>query len=265
MTKIRVKRGLSENLDSVSIEGEKMNRIKFRRGSLNNKKNIDIEDGEPIYLTDTKRLYVSNEDVAINNVYVGSQEPNDPGINVWIDSQGINNVVDMTYPIGSIYISATNTDPSSTFGGTWELIDKGFKDTYENYEDTVFTKTSNISSCQLALTRSSKTIRIRLNMTSATTLNDTTKLLLTIDWEKLGLTRLTSGYIQYVGASDGGNAIFICSIDYADGDVSVLEVIGKTTNEIIEGKELLIDFTFNCYMQYMIDSFCDKFYWKRTA
>ena len=125
MTKIRVKRGLSENLDSVSMEGEKMNRIKFRRGSLNNKKNIDIEDGEPIYLTDTKRLYVSNEDVAINNVYVGTQEPNDPGINVWIDPQGVNNVIDMIYPIGSIYMSVNDTDPAILFGGVWESFGAG--------------------------------------------------------------------------------------------------------------------------------------------
>lgn len=102
-----------------------MNKIKFRRGSLNNKKNIDIEDGEPIYLTDTKRLYVSNDDVAINNVYVGTQEPNDPGINVWINPEGINNVVDMIYPIGSIYLSVNNVNPSSVFGGTWEAWGSG--------------------------------------------------------------------------------------------------------------------------------------------
>ena len=102
-----------------------MNKIKFRRGSLNNKKNIDIEEGEPIYLTDTKRLYVSNEDVAINNVYVGTQEPNDPGINVWINPQGINNVVDMIYPIGSIYLSVNNVNPSSVFGGSWESFGTG--------------------------------------------------------------------------------------------------------------------------------------------
>lgn len=102
-----------------------MNKIKFRRGSLNNKKNIDIEDGEPIYLTDTKRLYVSNDDVAINNVYVGTQEPNDPGINVWINPQGINNVVDMIYPIGSIYLSVNNVNPSSIFGGSWESFGTG--------------------------------------------------------------------------------------------------------------------------------------------
>lgn len=102
-----------------------MNKIKFRRGSLNNKKNIDIEEGEPIYLTDTKRLYVSNEDVAINNVYVGSQEPTDPGINVWINPQGINNVVDMIYPIGSIYLSVNNVNPSSIFGGSWESFGTG--------------------------------------------------------------------------------------------------------------------------------------------
>ena len=118
-----------------------MNRIKFRRGSLNNKKNIDIEEGEPIYLTDTKRLYVSNEDVAINNVYVGSQEPNDPGINVWIDPQGINSgVIDMIYPIGRGFIDFTNTDYSNYLGFTWErelvgMFPVGYDPTDEDFNE----------------------------------------------------------------------------------------------------------------------------------
>ena len=35
-------------------------------------------------------------------------------------------VFDMVYPVGSIYMSANNVDPSTLFGGTWEKI----KDTF---------------------------------------------------------------------------------------------------------------------------------------
>lgn len=36
------------------------------------------------------------------------------------------NLVDMIYPVGSIYISVNNTDPSVLFGGTWSAIQDGF-------------------------------------------------------------------------------------------------------------------------------------------
>ena len=80
---------------------------------------------------------------------------------VYLKDKTGNKVVTVPYyPINSVVITSTNENPSTKFGGTWELVDKEFKEVYKNYEDTVFTKTSNISSCQLALTRSSKTIRI---------------------------------------------------------------------------------------------------------
>lgn len=268
MTKIRVKRGLSENLDSVSIEGEKMNKIKFRRGSLNNKKNIDIEDGEPIYLTDTKRLYVSNEDVAINNVYVGSQEPNDPGINVWIDPQGVNNVIDMMYPIGSIYISATNTDPSSIFGGTWELIDKEFSEFYNKYSgaelSNYVTDGAGATCTELSIIRSGHSIFIRLYMTTKMELWDTTTTLVTLNLPALGLNSLTYTGAGDVYASDGGNGIIMANLNDT-GSLSFVDCITKSGTALVEGAtpRVLVDRT--TIAQNMIDEFCDKFYWKRTA
>ena len=40
--------------------------------------------------------------------------------------QGTNNLLDKIYPIGSIYISTHNTNPSTLFGGSWQQI----KDTF---------------------------------------------------------------------------------------------------------------------------------------
>ena len=33
----------------------------------------------------------------------------------------------LLYPIGSVYISITNTNPSTMFGGTWELMGDGYQ------------------------------------------------------------------------------------------------------------------------------------------
>lgn len=244
-----------------------MNRIKFRRGSLNNKKNIDIEDGEPIYLTDTKRLYVSNEDVAINNVYVGSQEPNDPGINVWIDPQGINSgVIDMMYPIGSIYISATNTDPSSTFGGTWELVDKEFKSESINNISFFNANTSNCAIKGLYLTRNGHDIKIRFNFSNNIALSDSPINLGSFDFAGLGIIELPFSLYYLSGLTDDGNGVFIALVDYATGNLEVRDVVTKTSGGTIpSGSSCYLLFEFTTTYDMMIDSFCDKFYWKRVS
>lgn len=36
------------------------------------------------------------------------------------------NIIDIVYPIGSIYMSTNNVDPSTLFGGTWERIEDKF-------------------------------------------------------------------------------------------------------------------------------------------
>lgn len=31
-----------------------------------------------------------------------------------------------SYPVGSVYVSVNNTEPSTLFGGTWELMSQGY-------------------------------------------------------------------------------------------------------------------------------------------
>lgn len=38
----------------------------------------------------------------------------------------IENLLDRTYPVGSIYMSVNNTEPSTLFGGTWERLEARF-------------------------------------------------------------------------------------------------------------------------------------------
>lgn len=35
-------------------------------------------------------------------------------------------ILDLTYPIGSLYISKENVSPASLFGGTWEQVAEGY-------------------------------------------------------------------------------------------------------------------------------------------
>ena len=54
---------------------------------------------------DTKSLNILSDDLTDNNVYSASK------------------LLDIIYPVGSIYMSMNNIDPSALFGGTWRQID----------------------------------------------------------------------------------------------------------------------------------------------
>jgi hypothetical protein len=57
------------------------------------------------------------------NYYIGGKYMNTIG-NV-IDRGGVENIVDLIYPVGSIYLSVNNVNPSILFGGTWEAWGSG--------------------------------------------------------------------------------------------------------------------------------------------
>lgn len=75
-----------------------------------------------------------------NGVYIGSSEPTDSSINIWVDTEasgtsvvtsvngqtGAVTILDMVYPVGSIYMSVNSTSPSILFGGTWEPLYNSF-------------------------------------------------------------------------------------------------------------------------------------------
>lgn len=66
-------------------------------------------------------------EIAVQNGYEGTEQE-------WIDHFGLDltdyiktsDLLDLVYPVGSIYISVSNANPSTLFGGTWVQI----KDTF---------------------------------------------------------------------------------------------------------------------------------------
>lgn len=66
-------------------------------------------------------------EIAVKNGYQGTEQE-------WIDHFGLDltdyvktsDVLDLVYPVGSLYMSVNSTSPATLFGGTWEQI----KDTF---------------------------------------------------------------------------------------------------------------------------------------
>lgn len=171
------------------------------------------------------------------------------------------------YPIGSVYCSSTNTNPSEIYGGTWKLIDKGFEtaSTEVTQEATEY-----LSNFVVASIRTERTVRFRLQLTTAKDIDDTSVTLGTIDLESHGLSANNGSYFLYgifgdVAMSDGGNS----TITYDFNNTGVLEVNDclniDGTHVLPAGSSFYINAVVITSQSRMNDEFCDKFYWQRTA
>lgn len=164
------------------------------------------------------------------------------------------------YPINSVIVTSTNENPSVTLGGSWQLIDKEFKAKTGTLGG--FNETSNVSNNAVRYSRNGHSIYIEFNITNAVAITDSTLTLGNLDLNELGISRFVHS-MRYVGASDGGNAAIQFYINALTGEVQTLDVFGE--NSIAANNTCYFFASISLNYQYMLDSTCDKFYWKRTA
>ena len=215
---------------------------------------------------------VSDKLVALENIILVTE-----GIPIfWWDSSKVQiekelyikdrSILDYLYPVGSVYISNTNKNPSSKLGGTWSLIKKDLS--YRAFTNSsIFSpKGSNIKNQSVSIVREGEMLSVRLGFESGVALSDGTVVLGTLDFEQIGITRLYSGTQYIYAGSDAGNGYALCALDRETGELSSLDVNCKgTATSIPADSRFYLQFWAVVPYTYMIDSACDKFYWKKTA
>jgi len=174
--------------------------------------------------------------------------------------------INEVYPVGSIVNTKTNSNPSTSYGGTWSLIGKNFIGLASGLA-TIFTaNTTNVSNVVRTMERIGNIITLHLELTTAVALSDNAVNLGTVNFANIGITRLWSSLKQVPCGTDDGNGIALLSIDYESGAVQSTDVITKTSGGTIPaGSTIEANFVLNIPQSYMIDSFCNRFTWERTA
>lgn len=264
--------------------------IQFKRGNAQDFKikNPILAAGQPGYEKDTGKLKIGNGETAWNNLnYVtpdademiaeasvatddtlisyGSEDPT-------VNTKGaiyLQEVADTTeqelldkyYPIGSIYICSSNINPNTTLGGVWELVDKTFSNVTYSAEGFTINST-NASSNKVYWSRHDHSIDIIINLANNVSLTDDTVTLGTFDYEKMGLTRLMYTAV-FTAVCDAQNGAAILTLDNETGKLTCVDTFPSdfsATSSPMRGA-----ITQGLPLAYMLDSACDKFYFKRIA
>ena len=193
----------------------------------------------------------------------------------WTDAQypsakalynAYNNLLNMQHPIGSILTTSTNVNPAETLGGTWELVDKAFKGTFMKLPASTWTATnaSMHETSNVLLIDHMINLRIYVH-TLSDIASDSDIVLGKIDLPLCGVTSLSSAVYRQPAVSDGGNCT-ACYTLTTDGTITLNDILNVNgTHTTVAGSDFIFNILFPVGYDRMLDNFCDKFYWKRTA
>lgn len=169
------------------------------------------------------------------------------------------------YPINSVYVSSNSDNPKNYLGGEWELIDKGFSSKTFDVSDNIATPTENVTDFKCFVVRSGHSFALRFDFKNAVEFNDSTLKLFTVDFSKLGISRMYMNAQYVMIGSDGGNGVALGILNWSTSEFTVVDVIPKGSSTTIPANSSCnVYFNIIPRYDYMLDEACDKFYWKRV-
>lgn len=174
------------------------------------------------------------------------------------------NFLNMIYPVGSVYVTSTNTNPSSTLGGTWTLTDKEFGYASFAVADIFTVNSTNLTSIKGTIIRNNHFFTVYFTLTPKVAITDTTLQMGTFSLSNLGVSALPSQ--AYSSMTDGGNSVFTFSIN-GSGVLSTTDVMvrGSSTASLATSYTPVGYCIIPVTTSQMLDSACSRFFWKRTA
>ena len=169
------------------------------------------------------------------------------------------------YPVGSVYIASTNSNPANTFGGTWELVDKKLRSMSLSASSTNpqdwFVPSDNTSDYEVRVAIHGDSITFELDLKSKNAVATETDVLFgTFNFAKLGIDGLnvTQRCIAY---SDDGNTYVMVALSSSTGEFKAYDF---RPSGLSASNSFKVTFCVTANMDKMLDDYCNKFYWKRT-
>lgn len=186
------------------------------------------------------------------------------------------------HPVGSILITSTNTNPGTDLGfsGSWILVDKAFKTSISSIGgpgNEFSTGNTGFSLSYEDAIRSDHTLMLRLGVYVSDNADKTVPQgQSALNMINLNLTRYGVYGLSYVPVNDiafaknDTSSAASCAVCYdldSNGVLSLKDVLtgGSSTHTLSKNMRIHINATMQISQDAMMDSFCDKFYWKRES
>ena len=185
-------------------------------------------------------------------------------------ARSVYQLYDIVHPVGSVICMAENINPADALGiGTWELIDKEFRPQWiafsagEGWTDINGT-TTNSCGCML----SGHTVSLRLMALLYNPTNDEAYSIGMLNPGFVGLVNFPMEMMNIPFTADGGEVVGNASIK-KDGTFRINDGWTVKNTELVHTinleYEVPIHATYTATPSTMLDSFCNKFYFKRTS
>lgn len=178
----------------------------------------------------------------------------------------------ISYPIGHILITSTNTNPGTYMDGTWTLIDKEFsvaRFTYDSKnpgtDPIASINTTNLSRGRVWITRIGHGFYIEFSCIPKVNITDATIEWMQLNISKIGVDANFSHNHLETGWCDGSNGIIQLELTTLGLLHSYDAIVRGSSGALPSGNTVNVDYKPQLNISDMLDSACDKFYWKRIA
>lgn len=167
------------------------------------------------------------------------------------------------FPVGSVYITSTNSNPSAYLCGTWQLYKKDLA--YGYWANSGITWNTTFTSDQHSYVhRTPGSLHVLLDFKNKVAISDDEVTICTINLSNFGITSAMAGQVTI--NNDGLNAVGLGGVS-SSGVVDVRDWVTRATSyPTTTNSAAYADFTiFVPAIASRQDSACDTFYWRRTA
>lgn len=169
--------------------------------------------------------------------------------------------------VGDVICTYSNTNPSANYEGTWELIDKEFTPTTEtNRSSSVSRNTTNCDAILVYTVHNGHQIQFWVQVKNKVAIANSTLTMATFTPANFGVSDFGDSH-RLTEYSDAGDALIMWYLA-KNGTFQTFDgwTLGTSLTHSVPAQQLdYINFNITLPMGSMLDSWCNKFYWRRKT
>lgn len=171
------------------------------------------------------------------------------------------------FPVGSVMITPTHTNPEATHGGTWKLFDKKYRRaTYSTEEnDNLFSPGTHCSDVSIDFVTDNNEIIVVGSYVLNIDWKEVDLNVGTINFAALGCSQVTM-VPNIFASANAANGIGYLTLNSVTGALNCVRFFPDKDGEVLPaGTRLFVSARLPVHWSWMNDEFCNMFYWRRTS